>query len=325
MPPERERLLEAMARCCARNGYEETTVADVLIDARLGSEAFERAFASKEACAVAALESILGESMAVVSGAYSADRSEWDNVLSALKALLELCAARPTFANLAFIGSRQSMPGAALNLYESGFTLWNVMLPRLRSDQLGESEPPEAAARAAIGGGEALVRREVAGGRAEGLPRALPDLVYSATIPFLGQEEALALARRGRQLLEGPSGSRSLSPSAEIETGLPSERERLMEAMTELCAEQGYEETSAEQVAARAGALRRALRRGQGRLRLRRGEPNAGRGDRLGLGLLLARQGGARELSAGHEGDPRTDGGQPLLRPALLHHGAPDG
>jgi AcrR family transcriptional regulator len=191
-----------MARSCARRGFAETRIEDVLNDARLPREAFDRHFADKEACAMAAVEEILTVALAAVSRAYSADASEWESVLQTLRALLELFAARPALADLAFIHSRQMMPAVAYARYQSGFVLLNAMLDRLRVDQFGETEPPSCAARAAIGGGEALVRREIAAGRAEQLPSVLPDLVYAGTVSFLGQEEALRLARRGRQLLE---------------------------------------------------------------------------------------------------------------------------
>lgn len=192
-----------MARHCARRGYAEIAIEDVLRDARLPREVFDRHFAGKEDCAMAAVEEILTGAMGAISGAYSADSSEWESVLQALRALLELFAARPALANLAFIHSRQMMPGDAYSHYTSAFVLLNAMLDRLRSDQFGQAEPPSCAARAAIGGGEALVRREIAAGRAEQLPAVLPDLVYAGVVPFLGQEEALRLSRRGRELLRG--------------------------------------------------------------------------------------------------------------------------
>jgi len=199
---QREVLVESMARNCARRGYRETTIEDVLRDAHLPREVFDHHFPGKEDCAMAAVEEILTAALGAVSGAYSADASEWESVLQALRALLELFAARPALANFAFVHSRQMMPPAAYSHYESGFVLLNAMLDRLRADQVGEAEPPSCAARAAIGGGEALVRREIAAGRAEQLPSVLPDLVYAGTVAFLGQEEALRLARRGRELLE---------------------------------------------------------------------------------------------------------------------------
>ncbi len=202
-PSDRERLLEAMARSCARKGYAETTIDAVLADAHVSREAFDRLFADKEACALAAVETILGEGMAVVAASYSADASEWESALRALRALLELFAARPALASLAFTDSRQTMPAKALERYESGFAILTTMLDRLRADSEDGALAPVIGARAAIGGGEALIRREIAGGWAGQLPRILPDLAYGATVPFLGQEEALRLARRARGLLAG--------------------------------------------------------------------------------------------------------------------------
>lgn len=202
-PSERERLLEAMARSCARDGYAETTIEALLAEAHVSRESFDRHFASKEACALAAVETILAEGMAAVSIGYSADTSEWESALQALRALLELFAARPALASLAFIHSRQMMPASAQSHYESGFAILTAMLDRLRADSAGEAEPPTVAARAAIGGGEAVVRREIASGRAATLPCFLPDLVYTATVPFLGLEEASRLAQRGRELIRG--------------------------------------------------------------------------------------------------------------------------
>jgi AcrR family transcriptional regulator len=206
VPSERARIIEAMARSCAKRGYRETSIDDVIADADVTRSDFERLFGSKEACGIAAVETILGEGMSTVSGNYSMDISEWESALRALRALLELFAARPALANLAFIHSRQMMPEAAFSSYKSGFAILTAMLDRLRADRVGDEEPPSSAARAAIGGGEAVVRREIAGGRGEQLLRTLPGLVYGGTVAFLGQEEALRLAQRGRELLRGTAG-----------------------------------------------------------------------------------------------------------------------
>jgi AcrR family transcriptional regulator len=200
LPSDRSRLIEAMARSCTKRGYAETTIEDVVEDARLQRGDFDRHFASKEACAVEAVETILGKTMVVISAAYSADMSETDSTLRGLRAILELFAARPALANLAMIHSRQMMPLRALAIYESGFSVLTAMLSRLR-DSLGEEgEMPIVATRAAIGGAEALVRRELVAGQAARLPQLLPDLVYSAVVALMGQDEAFALAQRAREL-----------------------------------------------------------------------------------------------------------------------------
>jgi AcrR family transcriptional regulator len=200
LPSDRSRLIEAMAKSCAKRGYAETTIEDVVDDARLTREDFDRHFASKEACAVEAVETILGKTMVEISAAYSADMSEAESTLGGLRAILELFAAHPALASMAMIHSRQMMPERGLAVYESGFTVLTSMLDRLRDNLVGDSDMPNVATRAAIGGAEALVRRELAAGRAERLPQLLPDLVYSAAVALLGREDALALARRARAL-----------------------------------------------------------------------------------------------------------------------------
>jgi AcrR family transcriptional regulator len=198
----RNRTLRAMSELCAEQGYEETTIEQVVARAGLPAESFASLFESKEACAAAAVNAILGEVMAVVSAAYSSDRSEWDSVLLGIKAILELMAAYPSFAHLAYIGSRQMCPARAREIYLAGVDVLTAALDRLWEYSEGDAQPP-CASRGAFGAAEAVVRREITAGRAGELPRLLPDVIYGATVPFLGQEEALRLTRRARELLGG--------------------------------------------------------------------------------------------------------------------------
>jgi hypothetical protein len=62
--------------------------------------------------------------------------------------------------------------------------------------------PPPLTARAALGGAEAVVRREIALGGIESLSRLVSDFIYAASVPFLGQREALRFARQAEELLE---------------------------------------------------------------------------------------------------------------------------
>jgi AcrR family transcriptional regulator len=202
-PSERERILGAISELCSERGYAETTVDEVIARSGVSAEVFEELFPDKEQCAKAAVDAILAEVMVVVSANYSADRAQRDSYLLAIVAILELLAARPGFAYISFICARQMGPSSLGEGLETGARLLSAMLERLRDE--GEGAGPAAAARGALGGAEAVVRREIVAGRIDQLPRHLPDFVYAATVPFLGQEEALRLARRGRELLaSGP-------------------------------------------------------------------------------------------------------------------------
>ena len=176
MPSERQRLLDAMVRVCAKRGYDRASIDEVIAEAGSSQEAFDAYFGSKEGCVVEAAEAVLADSMAAISGGYSLDAPLQESAVQALRAMLELFAARPALAHLAFIGSRQMMPPSIKNHYEIALGVLSAMLGRLRPSDGEATEFPSRASRAAIGGAEALVRREIAAGRAENLPRLLPDL-----------------------------------------------------------------------------------------------------------------------------------------------------
>lgn len=199
-PSERERALRAMAELCAEQGYEATTVEQVVARSEISEKVFTELFADKEACASAAIDAILVEVMTTVSSSYSQDLAERDSYLLAIRAILELLAAHPSFAHVSFICARQMGPASLSEGLDAGTRMLSAMLDRLGNDPGSEARTAKAA-RAALGGAEAVVRREIAAGREESLPGLLPDCVYAATVPFLGQEEALRLARRGRELL----------------------------------------------------------------------------------------------------------------------------
>lgn len=67
----------------------------------------------------------------------------------------------------------------------------------------GSVAPPPTAIVGALGGAEMVMRGEIMAGRVDRLPRLLPSFVYLATLPSLGQEEALGLSRQTHELLLG--------------------------------------------------------------------------------------------------------------------------
>lgn len=200
-PSERDRLIDAMALTCAERGYAATSVEEVIARAGVGRRSFEQNFADKADCGTAAVNQILADITAAASVAYSPEYSEWEKILRGVRALLELMAARPSFAGLAQIEARQAMGPKAYELYASGIRVLAAMLDRLQANALiGVSRPPSAI-RGAIGGAEALIRRELLAGRAERLPELLPDIIYGMLAPYLDQHEALRYAGLARELL----------------------------------------------------------------------------------------------------------------------------
>ena len=196
----------AAAELSAELGYSEIDEALIARRAGLPPETLWNHFsAGKEECMVAAENAILLEVVTVVSRSYSADRSEWESVIYGVRAILELMAANPAFAYLGYVFSRQMAPGPVREIYETGHRMLEAMLQR-GWEYSSSPHHPTVAALGVLGGTQAIIRRELAAGRATELPRLLPDFVYAATVPFLGQPESLRLAREAADLVQEPPG-----------------------------------------------------------------------------------------------------------------------
>jgi AcrR family transcriptional regulator len=195
----RDRLLAAAAALCAERGYQEIDEATIADRAEVSIETFGELFPEgKEECLAAAENAILLEVVSAVSRTYSPDRSEWENVIFGVREILGLMAANPDFAYLGYVFSRQMAPGKVREINETGHRMLEAMLQR-GWDYSQSRDQPSCAALGVLGGAQAIVRRELAAERAQRLPLLLPDCVYIATVPFLGQKEALRLAREAAE------------------------------------------------------------------------------------------------------------------------------
>jgi AcrR family transcriptional regulator len=198
----RERLIAAAAELCAELGYDEMLDEEIAARAGLPAEALRRHFpGGKEECLLAAENAILLEVVAAVSRSYAADRPEWESVIRGVEAILELMAENPGFAYLGYIFSRQMASGPVREVNEGGHRMVEAMLERGWEYSQGGDQPAKTAL-GVLGGAQAIVRRELVAGRAAQLPQILPDCVYIATVPFLGQREALRLAGLARERVD---------------------------------------------------------------------------------------------------------------------------
>jgi AcrR family transcriptional regulator len=199
-PSERERLIAAMAASCAAKGYAATEVDDVLAATGVDRPAFERNFTGKADCALAAVNQILAETAHAAGVAFSPELADWQKLIFAVRALLELFAAQPSYARLACIEARSAMPAEAYERYAAGIRVLVAMLDRTR--EYAALSAPASATRGAIGGAEILIRRELIEGRAEHLPKLLPDIIYGTVVPFLDQQEALRYRELAKELIK---------------------------------------------------------------------------------------------------------------------------
>jgi AcrR family transcriptional regulator len=187
---QRERLLAAVVRVTAANGYESTTVGDILGEAGVGRESFYELFDDKLDCMLAAHKLLLDDLEQRIKEAYLVDGPWPDRMRDALSATLEWFAADPdtarfTMVELSTVGPAfrpifQAEFARAIALFEAGM----------------DGPKPELAQANELAVGAILARiyEEVVLGRAAELRRLLPDLTYELLVPFVGEEQARATA-----------------------------------------------------------------------------------------------------------------------------------
>jgi AcrR family transcriptional regulator len=195
---QRERLLAAVVRVTAVNGYESTSVADILEEAGVGRESFYELFEDKRDCLLAARAILIDDLSATVAEAYNESGAWADRVRDALAAMLEWFAADPAAAKVIFI-EFAAIGTASRELFRSDFSRFT----KLMDEGLEQAEPVPGLPRAtelAIGGALARIHEEVVRDRMPELPRLLPELTYELLVPFLGEEQAGVEQRRAQEL-----------------------------------------------------------------------------------------------------------------------------
>jgi AcrR family transcriptional regulator len=188
---QRERLLNSMARSCARKGFGATTISDIAEGAGVSKATFYELFKDKEDCLHAAMELALAEAAGRIVAAFSADKPWATNVRNAAAAFLELLAERPSYARMALIEAQASGERGA-ELYGAGKQVAAALLDRGREGPIPSDRVPSSATRAALAAAESLITAQILAGNTDRLGELLPDIVYITTIPYLGREEALA-------------------------------------------------------------------------------------------------------------------------------------
>jgi AcrR family transcriptional regulator len=190
-PPER--ILRALAAVVSEKSYPDTTVADVVDRARTSQRTFYEHFANKEDAMVAALDS--GSSQMLASALPAFRRStDWQHAVQATQeAMFSFGVQEPEYARLGGI----EMYAAGKRALEQREVVTEGMEGLLGPGfELNPDAPPITAE--AIGGAlYALLYDYVKQLGPERLPEMVPAAVYMTLTPFIGAEQAYALATEG--------------------------------------------------------------------------------------------------------------------------------
>jgi AcrR family transcriptional regulator len=186
---QRLRVVAAMVRTLPQHGYAETTIGQVIGEARVSRQAFYRQFSGKEECFLETYD--LG-SQWLCEGvdAAIADEAWPERVRVGVGEVLRLLAANPSLAHLIAIEALQAGPAARRRQQVSLARFAEIL-------RLGRPERPELPPHLEellLGGALSVVARHIESGHTEQLPEIEGALVECLLIPYLGEAKSKRIA-----------------------------------------------------------------------------------------------------------------------------------
>lgn len=193
---QRERILDAVTRVVAREGYSHATVGDVVREARLSRRTFYQHFEDKEACFLAAYDAALARVAEVVREACRGPDDWVGRVEAALDAFVRMMVDEPELARLCLVEVVVVGP-IALKRRQRAVRMFADAV----RDYGGRRAPdevavPPLAAELVIGGLSEIVRARLLQGRVDSLFEEFSEMMYCVLVPYCGHREASAVAAR---------------------------------------------------------------------------------------------------------------------------------
>jgi AcrR family transcriptional regulator len=186
---QRDRLLDAAIDVVAEKGYAATTIADLTKAAGISRTTFYELFEDKEACFLAAYDAAAEVLTRRVEVAFESKDTWPERVRAGLEALLESLAAEPVVARLALVDFGSAGP-AAQRRYRAALQRMTPLFDEGRDFAPEGRRLPANTSRMAIGAVVGLIADEIEAGRADSLPRILPEALFVTFSPYLGPEAA---------------------------------------------------------------------------------------------------------------------------------------
>ena len=188
---QRDRLTAGMIIAVAENGYHGATITGIAAAAGVSRRTFYTYFDAKEDCYLATYDKIVGHLFTVGAEAADTERDWPHRVRAALRAVLRALAANPDLARFTLIEPQRIGGKVAKRLRsatEPALTELDRGLPkRLKA-------PSREVQNALLAGMVALVARVVEAGEGERLEEFLPELAELLLTPYVGRDEAVAVA-----------------------------------------------------------------------------------------------------------------------------------
>jgi len=180
----RQRILLAAADIATRNGYLDTTVADITQKAGVEEQEFHALFADRHEVFAAVHEFFFQHLLAVTASAYFAGENWPERIWSAGEAFTEVFEQNPTLAYIGFVETHAGGPLAVERLEQSteAFTIFL----REGYEHASASPPSETALEAIAATNTELAYAQVQQASPRHMGNLLPRVTQLVLAPFLG-------------------------------------------------------------------------------------------------------------------------------------------
>jgi AcrR family transcriptional regulator len=266
---QRLRLALAMIDAIGEAGYSATRVADVIARAGVSRKTFYELFDNKQDCLLATYELIVRDAIGRLEIAFR-DANGWPGrVEAAIGTLFSSALENPGALRLALLEIPAAGP-AAVERRERSTARFEQFIRDALELAPGEGSVSDVALKAIVGGFNRVLYRRVLRGEGAELAALVPDLAswaasyYPAPAAMLAEPSARSRARNAATVLNGGRAPGTLAPHPPLggRRGLArgdqnvsrsfvvqSQRERILDAVTNLTAREGYAALRVEGIA----------------------------------------------------------------------------
>lgn len=188
---QRRRILEATAELIAEQGYQETTMEQIVRRARVGYKTFYKHYPDREAAFLALIDAATAHTVERVEGAYRREEGPWqDRVGAALGALFEDVAAHPAAARCVLVEATAAGDEAAAK-HEAALKRLAKLLRPGRELNPRQERLPQTLEETLCGGVVWVLGQRLMAGEAAKLRALLPETLEFLLRPYIGEQEAV--------------------------------------------------------------------------------------------------------------------------------------
>lgn len=189
MTADRSAFTEAVVDLSFERGYEAVTVAEICARAGGGETDFRRFFASKQECALAALEEMIASNQRTVRGAFESEPRWPDSLRAAAYAQARWIVANPRKTRF---GMLETLWASELTsaLRDQLFGGYVAMIDAGRSVASDPDSIPPLTAESVVGSIAQVLTRYSERDEGRDPVSGVPEMMYLAVRPYLGEEAA---------------------------------------------------------------------------------------------------------------------------------------